>query len=214
MERIHAFLPSILGIACIAGVTFLYLKWVIKRFGDNLKSVEWHKKNERKVVWTVGVPLVNVWMPAVEELVFRAPLIIMFSAMSSTAWYGVFVSSGLFALSHWFGKQIWMPDILSARENGDHESDDVVAETNRLHEEKGREIMVRKVIHVVLTLPLGILAGYYGIKYQSIWVAFGIHSAWNLIMPSVLKILILLAAFAFLGIYSLWDRVREERRRS
>lgn len=214
MERIYAFLPSVLIIACIAGATLLYMKWVIKRFGDNFKSVEWNKKNQWKVVWTVGTPLTNVWAPAVEELIFRAPLIIAFGAMSSVAWYGVFASSGLFALSHWFGKKIWMPDILSAKENGNHKSDDVVAEVNRLHTEEGKMIMVRKVLHVVFTLPLGILAGYYGIKYQSVWVAFGIHSVWNLIMPAVLPLLMLLGVLAFLGISSLWDRMRWGRRRS
>ncbi len=208
MERIYAFLPSVLVMACIAGVTFLYVKWVIKRFGDNFKSVEWHEKNQRKVIWAVGTPLAHVWAPAVEELIFRAPLIIAFGAMSSVAWYGVFASSGLFALSHWFGKKIWMPDILSARENGNHKTDDVVAEANRLHAEEGKMIMVRKVLHVVFTLPLGILAGYYGIKYQSIWVAFGIHSVWNLVMPIVVSILMLLGVLTLVGISSLWDRVR------
>lgn len=206
MGRIYAFLPSVLVIACIAGATFLYLKWVIKRFGDNFKSVEWHKKNRWKVIWAVGTPLINVWAPAAEELIFRAPLIITFSAMSSAAWYGVFASSGLFALSHWFGKKIWMPEILSTKENGNHKSDDVVAEMNRLHTEEGKIIIVRKVLHVIFTLPLGILAGYYGIKYQSVWVAFGIHSVWNLIMPAVHPLLMLLGALAYLGISSLWDR--------
>lgn len=214
MERIYAFLPSVLIIAAIAGATLLYLKWVIKRFGDNFKSVEWLKKNQWKVVWTVGTPLTNVWAPAVEELIFRAPLIIAFSAMSSVAWYGVFASSGLFALSHWFGKKIWMQDILSAKENGNHKSDDVVAEVDRIHTEEGKMILVRKILHIVFTLPLGILAGYYGIKYQSVWVAFGIHSVWNLIMPAVLPILMLLGVLAFLGISSLWDRLRWRRRRS
>jgi len=214
VERIYVFLPSVLVIAVIAGATLLYLKWVIKRFGDDFKSVEWHKKNQWKVIWTVGTPLTNAWAPAVEELIFRAPLIIAFSAMSSVAWYGVFASSGLFALSHWFGKKIWMPEILSAKENGNHKSDDVVAEIDRLHTEEGKMIMVRKVLHVIFTLPLGILAGYYGIKYQSVWVAFGIHSVWNLVMPAVLPILMLLGMLASVGISSLWDRVRWRRRRS
>lgn len=212
MERIYAFLPSILVIACIAVATLLYMKWVIKRFGDNFKSVNWHKKNQWKVIWTISTPLTNVWAPAVEELIFRAPLIIAFAAMSSFAWYGVFASSGLFALSHWFGKKILMPEILSARENDNHKTDDLVAEVNRLRAEKGKMIMVRKVLHVFFSLILGILAGYYGIKYQSVWVAFGIHSGWNLIMPALLPFLMLLGVLAFVGIAALWDRVRWRRR--
>ena len=211
MERIYAFLPSVLVIACIAGATRLYLKYVIKRFGDNFKSVEWYKNNQWKVIWTVGTPLINVWAPAVEELIFRAPLIIAFGAMSSVAWYGVFASSGLFALSHWFGKKIWMLDILSARENGNHKTDDLEAEVNQLHTEKGKMIMVRKVLHVVFTFPLGILTGYYGIKYQSVWVAFGIHSTWNLVMPFILPFL---GFFGVLAFAFLWGMVRWRWRRS
>jgi len=213
VERIYLFLPSILFITCIAGITHLYIRLVIKRFGDNFKSVEWHEKNERKVSWMLGTPTNNVLAPAMEELIFRAPLIIAFSAMSSVAWYGIFASSGIFALMHWLGKKIWMPDILSARENSDHKTDDMVVEVNRLHQEKGREIMVRKVLHVILMLPLGILTGYYGIKYQSIWVAFGIHSIWNLIMPIVLLIFMFLVMFALAGILFLWNKVKWKQKK-
>ncbi len=214
MERIYVFLPSIVIIACIAGATRLYLKLKIKSFGDNFKSVKWHEKNKWKVIWTVGTPSTNIWAPAVEELIFRAPLIIAFSAMSSFAWYGVLTSSGLFALLHWFGKKIWMTDILSARKNNEHKTDGVMAEMNRLHQDQGKAIMIRKVLHVVLALPVGILAGYYGIKYQSIWVSFGIHFVWNIIMPMVFPLLLLLGTFAFFGISSLWDRVMWKWRRS
>lgn len=214
MERIYAFLPSVLVITCIAGVALLYVRWNIKRFGDNFKSVEWQKKNQWVVIWTVGTPLANVWAPAVEELLFRAPLIIMFGAMSSAAWYGIFTSSGLFALLHLLGKKIYIAEILSSREDGDHESDDIEVEMNRLHQEAGTTtILVRKALHVVITFPLGILAGYYGIKYQSIWVAFWIHSAWNLIMPIVLPILATLAMLAFLSFSSLWTKVKWQLRR-
>lgn len=208
MERIYVFLPSILIIACIAGVTLLYLKLIVKRFGDSFKSVEWHEKNKQKVAWVVGAPFINIWAPAVEELIFRAPLVIAFSAMSSFAWYGILSSSALFALTHWVGKKIWIPEILSARENGEHKFDDLKTEVNRLHQEAGKKIIVRKVLHVILTLFLGILAGYYGIKYQSIWVSFGIHSAWNLIMPVVLPLFTILGMLVLLGITSLCDIVR------
>ncbi len=212
MERIYALLPSVLVLACIAGATLLYLKWIIKRFGEsNFKSVEWYEKNKWKVGWTIGTPLANVWAPAVEEIIFRAPLIIAFSAVSSVAWGGILASSGLFAIAHWSGKKIWMPEILFARESGDHKSDDVVTEINRLHQKEGKMIMVRKVLHVIFAFLLGILAGYYSIKYQSIWVAFGIHSLWNLIVPAILPFFMILGMLAFLGISSLWDRVWKRR---
>ena len=175
VERIYTFLPSVLVLICIAGATVLYLIWITNRFGGNLKSV-----NRWIVIWTVDVPLINVVVPAAEELVFRAPLIIAFSAVSSVAWYGIFASSALFALLHWDVNKIW-PEFLPSRKN-DARKDDVVTEVNRLHQEKDKMIIMRKVCKVVCALTLGILAGYYGIKYQSIWMAFGIHSVWNLIV--------------------------------
>jgi len=210
------FLPSILVIACIASATLLYLKWIVKRFGDKFKSVEWREKNKWKFFWIVGLPNRGLGSPFVEELFFRAPLIIAFSAMSSFAWYGVLASSCLFSLSHWFGKKISMPEILSKRENSNHKSDDIETEIERLHQDKGKEIVVRRMLHMFFSLILGILAGYYGIKYQSIWVSVGIHSAWNLIMAEILPLFVLLFVSLGLLIYfaisSLWKRVRWRRR--
>jgi len=204
VERIYAFLPSIVTLACIAVTTRLYLWWVVKRFGKNFKSVNWHKKNELRVVSMFGTPLVYVFAPALEELIFRAPIIVAFSTVSSVAWYGIFVSSGLFALAHWRGKKVWMSEILS----GNHKSDDVAEEMNRFHAEAGKMIMARKAFQVTVTLFLGILAGYYGIKYQSIWVAFGIHVAWNIVAPTAFIVLVYLGLFVSLVISTLWNKVR------
>lgn len=204
MERIYTFLPSIVILICVAIATRLYLWWIAKRFGKNLKSVNWHKKNELKVASMFGTPLIYIFAPALEELIFRAPIIVAFSTVSSVAWYGILASSGLFALAHWRGKKVWMPEIL----DGNHKSDDVAEEINRLHAEAGKMIMVRKASHVIVTLFLGILAGYYGIKCQSLWVAFGIHVAWNIVAPVVFIVLVYLGLFAFFVISTLWDKVR------
>lgn len=211
MERVLMFLPSVVVIACIAGVTLIYIKLVIRRFGDDFKSVEWHEQNRRKVTWLVGTPLEYVLYPTFEELIFRAPLIIAFSTMSSFAWYGILTSSVLFSLMHWFGKKIMLPEILSERKSGNHKSDDIKEEGERLHQEAGKRILVTKIAHVVLTLPLGILAGYYGIKCQSIWVSVGIHSVWNLVMPAVVTLLVMVGMIGFIAILSLWGKVRRSR---
>ncbi|MDP3770051.1 MAG: CPBP family intramembrane metalloprotease [bacterium] len=212
MEKIYAFLPSIVILACIAGVTFVYVKLVIRRFGDDFKSIEWREKNKWKLTWMVGTPMSNVFAPTAEELIFRAPLIIAFSTMSSAAWYGLFASSVLFAMAHWRGKKISMQDILSVQDN--EKSDDLKREVNQFYQEHRKEIMMRKILNVVFTLPLGILAGYYGIMYQSIWLSSGIHLVWNLIIPVILLILTLLGTFVFLGISFLWDSSMIWRRKS
>lgn len=48
-ERIIGFLPSIFILACIAGLTFIYIKLLAKRWQENLKSIEWYKENQWKV---------------------------------------------------------------------------------------------------------------------------------------------------------------------
>ena len=208
-ERIDIFLPSVLIISCIALITFLYIRIVRKCLGVNLKSVEWNKENLWKSALMIGTPILNLGAPAVEELIFRAPLIIIFDSISSTAWYGILISSLLFGLAHFFGKKVSMSDLFSARENNENESDDVQAETDRIHKKLGKIILARRIFHVFVTFLAGIVFGYYGIVYQSIWVSFGLHSLWNLIMPFIMPVLIFLGSLVFAIFYFLFQKMRD-----
>jgi len=176
VERIYIFLPSILALACIAGIAFLYLKWIARRLGDNFTNEEWREKNVAKILLTVGAPTYYVFAPAVEELIFRAPLIILFGAMTSFAWYGILISSVLFALMH------------------------------LLSQEERKKTLAHKAYRFVATFVLSVLAGYYGIVNQSIWTSFGIHVAWNIIAPALLFIFTLLLIVIHTAIMSLWDK--------
>ena len=140
-----------------------------------------------------------------------------FGAISSEAWRGIYAAGAAFALTHWFGKKIPFVEVLSAQKNGDCESDDLKSEINRISQKLGKKtIMARKAFHVVTSSPLGILTGYYGIKHQSVWVAVGIHSAWNLVMPIIVPITIQLLIFfgtlAITCLSSLWKRGQTRRR--
>ena len=208
MERFLTFLPSVLVIASIALITRVYLKWIIGRFDENAKSVQWHQQNKWKVFWLVGMPVQIVWAPTVEELIFRAPLVLAFSGMSSFAWYGILTSAVLFSLMHWSGKKIWMPEILLARAEGSHKSDDIGEEVERLHQEAGKKILVSRISHVIFALLAGISAGYYGILYQSIWVSVGIHAAWNLVMPVVVQLLLLVVMIFYVLLSLLWEDIK------
>ncbi len=212
-ERIAVFLPSILILTCIAAATFIYLRLVARRWRENLKSVEWCKENKWKVLWLFGTPACNIWAPTAEELIFRAPLIIAFGSITGNAWWGILASSVAFAFVHYFGKKINFLEVLSAKENGETKSDDLQAEITDMEKAQAQQMKIRRLLHIVATLPLGILAGYYGIKYQSIWVSVGIHSVWNLLMPVLLPLLVLLVMLTFFGITELWDRFRWRYRR-
>lgn len=174
MERVLMFLPSILIIGSIAGATSVYIKRVTEpRFGDDIKSVNW-KQNKWKD-WLLIQPILIIWAPTAEELLFRAPLIIAFDAMSPFAWYGIFISSALFSLVHWL-------------------------------EREKRDIR-KKILNVVSTFLLSILAGYFGIKYQSIWLSVGIHAMCNLI-PTMFFLLIVVIGLSSNAITSLQNKVR------
>lgn len=200
MDRVITFLPSIVGLTCIALATFFYCKWIIKHYGEEFKSVAWHEEHQLKVTLTVGMPLMSLYAPAVEELIFRAPLIIAFSSVTTNAWYGICASSLTFSLVHLFGKKVLMPEILAARQGGEHQTDDVIVEADRIHAQLGKAVLRRKVWHAACTFIIGIFISYFAVASQSLWVAFGIHAAWNLIMPFVVQVIIIFGLVAFSGL--------------
>lgn len=207
-DRIMQFLPSISIITSMAVFTFVYLKVVIKKIGPAWKSVEWHSKNEWKVIWLVGIPAMYVWAPTAEELIFRAPLIMAFETISSSAWVGILASSVVFGAIHWFGKKISILEIISEKKSGNTKTDNLDSELSELETTQAKRVRIQRILHVFTTIPLGILSGYYGIKYQSIWVSVGIHATWNIVIPIILPLfaLIVLRSFSALGISTLWDK--------
>lgn len=183
LERISVFLPSTAAIATIAAVAGYYAKHTLWKYGENLTSVEWLKENQRTVTLKYGFPMIYIWAPTTEELIFRAPLIIGFSALTSFAWYGIVISSALFAAIHWSGNKLNILDLNERDSNGNPTPDDIKEALDGLARERRNHVLIRRVAQVFLTFWLGILAGYFGILYQSMWVAVGIHVAWNLFMP-------------------------------
>lgn len=207
MERILLFLPSILIIGGIAIITYVYLKWITKKLGNNLKSVSWIEKNKLKISLLISSPSVYILAPAWEELVFRAPLIIAFGELSSVAWCGIIASSILFSLLHWFGNKVSMFEIFDAKENGENESDNLKDESTRLSLTMRKQIKLKKILHVLFTIPIGIISGYLGVKYQSIWICVGIHSLWNLIIPFVVLSATIVIVLICILLSPLWEKI-------
>ncbi len=196
MERIYAFLPSILIIVCIAGTTLLYNKLITKRLGeDNLKINEWVKNNKWKA-FSSFAPVIYIGTPAIEELIFRAPLVIIFNTMSLSAWCGILISGGLFALLHW-------RDGIKFVVNGFSFSFSIFSNKEERTWIEG--------VNTLCVLILGILTGYYGIKYQSIWVSVGIHALWNLIAPVFFVLFISMGMIVFLVIRNKLDTWKWKR---
>ena len=205
-ERMVQFLPSILTLMGIAALVYVYLKLVTIYLGEHLKSIAWCKNNKWKVAFLIGTPAANIWAPVSEELIYRVPLIIAFTSVSRNAWWGILASSVIFASSHYFGNKVNLLQIVLAEKNGEIKTDDVEMEGNELQKAQAQDAWKWRLAHVVATLPLGILASYYGIKYQSIWLSVGIHFAWNLVMPIIMPFLGLIVLLICLAIMNIWTR--------
>ncbi len=206
MEKIDPFLPSISIISFITAFMLIYLKLIFKHFGDNFKSVEWQKNNKWKVAWLFASPGQYLAAPVAEELIFRAPIIVAFSTISSSAWYGIWVSAVLFAVIHWFGPKISAEELILEQEKHKNITDDVVTEAKRISQKASGRVLLVRFAHTICVLPLGILAGYYGIKYQSIWVSCGIHATWNIFMPVLVMIFLALIAIVIFCTVFLWNK--------
>lgn len=197
VERIDAFLPSIVILALVGMVTLGYVRFNIRRWGTSFKSVAWHEEHQSQVLWKVAVPLTYVSAPAIEEVLFRAPLIIAFPQISADAWPWLLASSAVFGSVHWFRRLVDPECLFEARKNGTNQSDDVKSEVRRIWAEFGIIGRMQQVFGVVIVSFGGLLFGYYGITHQSVWVAYGMHAAWNLFAPFVLIILVLFAGLVY-----------------
>lgn len=71
--------------------------------------------------------------------------------------------------------------------------------------QKKQKSRVTRILNTLCVFPLGVAAGFYGITYQSLWVAVGIHLAWNLVMPLIMVILGAIVVIAIYAIYAFKD---------
>lgn len=181
MERIYLFLPSLVAIATIAGLAWLYVHTQQRRFGkENLRDPTWLLANHQHVQKKLGVAVLLVWAPAAEELLFRAPLIIGFGSMSEPyAWEGLILSTIAFVLIHHMRIAPAQSECLAAWKKGEMPVSPPVA-------------WHRRLAITFFTGCMSMLAGYYGVEYQSVWVSVGIHALWNLVVPTLAPILLLL----------------------
>lgn len=186
MENIGEHLTSILEVMCLVLLSFAYIKKTQKKYGEKLDSVQWTAKHiiARMKLDTMTV---SVCSPAVEEVLFRAPLIIMFSSLSSNAWYGIILSSALFSLLHLPKLKIAnIYTILAEWQKGNLESDSVKQESARLLSEQKVSTSKDKIIQLVVTFCLGVMFSYIGIVYQSLWLCVTVHAIWNLVGAEIL----------------------------
>lgn len=212
-ERLQNLSSQVLTIGLSILALYIYLKiinrWLKKQPYDN---IEWLKKNQVKLYFLAGMPMTIICTPMLEEFFFRLPLIVLFNDVSGGAWLGIFVSAILFGAIHYLNPKSFYvsQQILDAGKNKgiDAKCGDVAKEV--IAKEK-KTIMVAQIAQVIATFFFGLLSGYFGIKYQSLYVSVGLHAAWNLFMPFILVIvaLILLLPAELITNYFVKRRLRK-----
>ncbi len=185
MERILQELPSFALLAVIAFALKFYFKRFDKRFEKQLKSIRWQIENKTKVSWFYSTPRTLLYAPTCEELLYRVPLLILFSELSVFAWIGIVISSFAFGLEHYKGTKITFSEILLARSFRRIEiDDDLKVSSNELSRKLGwRLISARKWSHVLFATVWGLLLGYLAVKFQSIWICVFAHFLANFAGP-------------------------------
>ena len=215
-ERFMSLLPSVLVLVGIGGVAFLFLKFILPVLigNERYKNPEllkvWMKENKWKAVIFAAVPSTCIFSPALEEIVFRAPLLFLFSVISGHAWLGIIISSILFALVHYSEKttEALLKGIELAEEVWTKEPNNNAHINGPDRERRKKSFRISRAIG---SFGFGILVGYLGIKYQSLYICAVIHAAWNLLAPFMLPFLFIIFLLIFLGIMALRDIFEKKR---
>ena len=72
---------------------------LIGRHTTGLASLTWRQRHRRRAAM-LAAPWQAAAMPALEEILFRCPLVFLFPRLSDYAWAGIAASAGIFAAVH------------------------------------------------------------------------------------------------------------------
>ena len=176
-------LPSITVLLIVAVSFSIFFRIAASRwFGgqnhDNLERFQqWAKSNRKKAIFLFHLPTLLFFSPSWEELVYRAPLIVFFGTISGFAWLGIIVSAIAFSIIH------YRSPLNKGMAQAERKVDGRPSNEGKLIKKIG-------IDRTIISFVLGILLGYLGIRYQSLWLCAGIHAGWNYAAPYVLPVLI------------------------
>jgi|GEM_PF-1694387 membrane protease YdiL (CAAX protease family) len=209
-ERFLMFAPSLGFIALIAAAVTVYLRYAAKRWfpKEKIGSVEWVGENYKMICWRLSVPAMYILSPTAEELIFRGPLLLLFSSVTSSAWIGIAVSALLFGVFHWFNPTAGFSDMKKLAK-----TDDLASAAKEVEAQQPKVTLAKRISSVLATSVLGAIAGYYAIVYQSLWAGVAVHFVWNLVLPIILPLVILSITLVVVwiagGVSSMYWRVRD-----
>ncbi len=151
--RLVDLIPQIFVISSVAIVGF----YLSKRFGSSADTPE-----DRVANWFIELKRFGtnamIAAPSKEELLFRAPLVIVFGELSPTAWAMILYGAMIFGLMHLNVLHSYLFTKLPAT-------------TLRYR--------IQRALHLTQTSILGVVCGYCGVASHSLWLPVLVHTLWN-----------------------------------
>lgn len=202
LERIYALMPSLTILVTLIVIGRIYALLMKKRVEERFKDLEW-VSGHRLQITALFAPLMFIQAPLVEETAARFPLLVLFSDLSGWAWYGILASAALFSLWYWYNNEDYHAGtyLVSDKRKGRNTSNDSYQEVERIKKNHKKAIRSGRIYQTIMVFFLGVLAGYFSLKFQSIWWAVGIHIAWNIFFLTILPFVLV---GLYLGIYALF----------
>jgi membrane protease YdiL (CAAX protease family) len=196
------FLPSLSIIAGITACAFALFHHLNRKYGKQSGSVAWQKEHLGFLA-LVGILNNFIIAPFFEELLFRAPLLLLFPSLAGKAWLGILFSAVAFSLIHWpKSKEKFAVIIYRANEKNPSDSDDFSVNIEKTADKHRGKIRFFCILQCILAFVAGILYGYLAISFQSLWPSIGAHIVWNLVVPFVLGISIQVILGVLAAIFS------------
>jgi membrane protease YdiL (CAAX protease family) len=197
-----------LALLCGALIGFLCLRIVSRKGREKFNDVDWCRQNKWKLVFFCAVPMIGAIAPVIEETLFRAPLIILFSALMPAAWATIVLSSLLFSVLHVGGLP---PYLLGQKvfENEKSAGKKVAEATEGAGAENRGMVIGYRITRTIFAFSLGLVAGWLGVKYQSIYPCLIVHAGWNLFCLSGLNALLMVLLLVVIMLpVTIYNRIR------
>ena len=184
-------LPALIIAITISLIIFSLISAYTLKIGRfNLNSISWLKQNKRRTSLFVAFPALLIMVPMTEEIVFRAPLIVLFKEEGTIAWITIAVSAIVFASMHsidgFFTRRVVATPADQLR------SDNLAYEVEKLRTKtsNSKRLQALRVCQFASMTAFGVITGFIAVSQQSLWMVIIIHSIWNLFTMTVLPLLV------------------------
>lgn len=160
---------------------------LIGRHAAGLASLTWRQRHRRRAAM-LAAPWQAIAMPALEEILFRFPLVFLFPRLSNYAWAGIAASAGIFAAVHLSSNRarlVHWADLRREVATADGEqppSDDFALALRRAKEGTAAKRSERLKWHALMAGAAGAVFGTVAVWAGSALASYLLHCAWNAAM--------------------------------